>query len=493
MTEPPELVQNFPANVERRSHARHRVRSLAYVELGENNGGIVLNIGEGGFAVRAAEVMTEDRLPHLRFQMWNSATQLVTSGEIAWSSDSKKEAGVRFIDLPEESLLEIKAWISEETSPANSKNQAQSIARQSRRIDAATSEAMRSGLPRDQAGQISERGLVGNDASKSSVVGELKSEPFELNSAPPSLERMRYASTLFASPKEGLPEYLRGAAASSATNNPMMKRTAPGVERSVNWLDFRIHIGPGWVAAAFVIFLAAISFAAGMLLRRGELIAPKPDVQDKASAQNDASQNAVPTSASAGAPSKVWQIEIVDSSNRKWSIPGSAGAAHSNENPTGISESPRHDDSAENRATGSSDAALAGEKATPVLLSLPETSLGASQSVAISSQRSVSVPADPSAGSSQVGKNLHVGQLVNLVEPVYPPEAERTHIEGTVRLHVTIGMDGSIKDLQPISGPPQLITAARTAVHGWRYNPTLLNGQPIETQEDISLVFRLPN
>jgi TonB family protein len=229
-----------------------------------------------------------------------------------------------------------------------------------------------------------------------------------------------------------------------------------------------------------------------MLLRRGELIAPRPDVPDKASAQNDGSQNPVPTSVSAGAPSKVWQIEIVDSSNRRWSIPGSAGAAHSNENPTGISESPRHADSAEDRATGSSGTALAGEKAAPVLLSLPETSLGASQSVAISSQRSLSVPADPSAGSSQVGKNLHVGQLVNLVEPVYPPEAERTHIEGTVRLHVTIGMDGSIEDLQLISGPPQLIAAARTAVREWRYNPTLLNGQPIETQEDISLVFRLP-
>jgi TonB family protein len=494
MTEPPELVQNFPANVERRSHARHRVRSLAYVELGENNGGIVLNIGEGGFAVRAAEVLTEDRLPRLRFQMRNPATQLVTSGEIAWSSDSKKEAGVRFIDLPEESLLEIKAWISQEASPANSKNQDQSIARQSRRMDAATSEPMRSGLPRDQAGRISERGFVGNDASKSSVVRELTSEPFEPDSSPPSLERKRYASTLFVSPEEDPSdtEYLHGVAASSATKNPMMKRTAPGVEPSVNWLDFRIQIGPGWLVAAFVIFLAAISFAAGMLLRRGELIAPRPDVPDKASAQNDGSQNPVPTSASAGAPSKVWQIEIVDSSNRRWSIPGSAGAAHSNENSTGISESPRHADSAEDRATGSSGTALAGEKATPVLLSLPETSLGASQSVAISSQRSLSVPADPSAGSSQVGKNLHVGQLVNLVEPVYPPEAERTHIEGTVRLHVTIGMDGSIEDLQLISGPPQLIAAARTAVREWRYNPTLLNGQPIETQEDISLVFRLP-
>ena len=81
---------------------------------------------------------------------------------------------------------------------------------------------------------------------------------------------------------------------------------------------------------------------------------------------------------------------------------------------------------------------------------------------------------------------------MNLVEPVYPPDAEKNHIEGTVKLHATIGADGSIKDLQPLNGPPSLFPAALTAVRQWRYNPTLLNGQPIETQEDISLVFRLP-
>ena len=102
------------------------------------------------------------------------------------------------------------------------------------------------------------------------------------------------------------------------------------------------------------------------------------------------------------------------------------------------------------------------------------------------------MPTDSSAGASQPGKNLHVGQLVNLVEPLYPPDAEKNHIEGTVKLHATIGADGSIKDLQPLSGPPALFPAALTAVRQWRYNPTMLNGQPIETQEDISLVFRLP-
>jgi protein TonB len=113
--------------------------------------------------------------------------------------------------------------------------------------------------------------------------------------------------------------------------------------------------------------------------------------------------------------------------------------------------------------------------------------------VAISSQRSLVVPAESSQSTSPPGKNLQVGQLVNLVDPLYPPEAEQKHIEGTVRIHATIGVDGSIKDLQPLSGPASLLPAALTAVREWRYNPTLLNGQPIETQEDISVVFRLPN
>src|ERR1700733_9347435 len=114
MADSPGPIQNLSPGADRRIHVRHRLRSLAYVELGENNGGIILNIGEGGFAVRAAEAITEDSLTQVRFQTHTPANQLIASAEIVWTGNSRKEAGVRFVDLPAEALGEIKAWISEE-------------------------------------------------------------------------------------------------------------------------------------------------------------------------------------------------------------------------------------------------------------------------------------------------------------------------------------------------------------------------------------------
>ena len=111
MPEFPDIMQNLQEHADRRAHSRHRIRALAYVELGENNGGIVLNISEGGFAVRAAEAIREDSLSRLRFQMQHATQPLEMRGNIAWTNDSRKEAGVRFIDLREEALLEIRTWI----------------------------------------------------------------------------------------------------------------------------------------------------------------------------------------------------------------------------------------------------------------------------------------------------------------------------------------------------------------------------------------------
>ena len=87
---------------------------------------------------------------------------------------------------------------------------------------------------------------------------------------------------------------------------------------------------------------------------------------------------------------------------------------------------------------------------------------------------------------------MQIGQLTNLVEPIYPPDAMQHRIEGTVKLHAVIGVDGTIQSLEPRSGPEPLIQAAMTAVREWKYNPTTFNGKPIETQEDVSFVFRLP-
>jgi protein TonB len=104
----------------------------------------------------------------------------------------------------------------------------------------------------------------------------------------------------------------------------------------------------------------------------------------------------------------------------------------------------------------------------------------------------VPVPAGQ-AESGQHARNLRVGELVNLVEPVYPADARQARLEGTAKLHVVVGTNGEVESFHPLSGPESLTHAAMIAVREWRYSPTLLNGKPVEMQEDVTFVFRLPN
>jgi protein TonB len=77
------------------------------------------------------------------------------------------------------------------------------------------------------------------------------------------------------------------------------------------------------------------------------------------------------------------------------------------------------------------------------------------------------------------------------VQPVYPEEARSTRISGTVRLHVIIGREGRMKSLEIISGHPLLQQAALDAVRQWTYRPTLLNGEPVEIDTTIDVIFSL--
>lgn len=63
--------------------------------------------------------------------------------------------------------------------------------------------------------------------------------------------------------------------------------------------------------------------------------------------------------------------------------------------------------------------------------------------------------------------------------------------EGIVKMHGIIGRDGKVRSLTLVSGPPLLASAAMSAVRDWRYIPAILNGQPIETEQDMSIDFRL--
>ncbi len=75
--------------------------------------------------------------------------------------------------------------------------------------------------------------------------------------------------------------------------------------------------------------------------------------------------------------------------------------------------------------------------------------------------------------------------------PSYPPIARATHTEGTVRLAATISKTGSIENLRVTSGPVLLQQAALDAVRCWRYKPYLLDGQPVEVETTVDVIFTL--
>ena len=78
-----------------------------------------------------------------------------------------------------------------------------------------------------------------------------------------------------------------------------------------------------------------------------------------------------------------------------------------------------------------------------------------------------------------------------MMRPVYPNEAKEAHVQGTIILHAVLAREGTVQDLKYVSGPEMLMKASMDAVRQWRYAPTLLNGEPVEVDTTISVVFTL--
>jgi len=100
-------------------------------------------------------------------------------------------------------------------------------------------------------------------------------------------------------------------------------------------------------------------------------------------------------------------------------------------------------------------------------------------------------PPKPTQQRIRQGGSVQAALLVNKVQPVYPPLARQTRISGTVRLHAIISKSGSVESLEVISGHPLLVRAAMDAVQQWKYKPTLLNGEPVEVDTTIDVIFSL--
>lgn len=83
------------------------------------------------------------------------------------------------------------------------------------------------------------------------------------------------------------------------------------------------------------------------------------------------------------------------------------------------------------------------------------------------------------------------GNLIHKVQPDYPPLARQARIQGAVVLQAVISREGTIENLQVLSGPPMLVPAALAAVRQWRYRPYFLNGEAVEVETQVTVNFVL--
>jgi len=94
-------------------------------------------------------------------------------------------------------------------------------------------------------------------------------------------------------------------------------------------------------------------------------------------------------------------------------------------------------------------------------------------------------------GPVQVSTGVEAALLLRKTVPVYPAIPRAVGLQGTVTLQATISKGGTIENLRVMSGPPMLQQAAIDAVKTWVYRPYLLDGQPVEVETTVNVIFSL--
>jgi outer membrane biosynthesis protein TonB len=91
---------------------------------------------------------------------------------------------------------------------------------------------------------------------------------------------------------------------------------------------------------------------------------------------------------------------------------------------------------------------------------------------------------------AQVPAEVMEKLLVHRVEPVYPPDARKDHLQGIIALDITVGRDGSVVAMHPLNGPDLLARAAMDALRWWKFEPYRMNGEPVVVESRVAVEFK---
>jgi protein TonB len=554
--EPHVLVEAIRPTRDRRLQIRTTPASRAYVELGGTIGGVVLNISETGMAVAVADpLVIDDYLPRIRFQLPSSGQSIEISAEIVWLAESKKSAGIRFVDLTAEAHNQISNWIASE-KPASEFEGLTPTPVESpipATLESFSEVPIGSVFPeQDESSSPELPAHTGSQASRIVTPEILDASP--LSPVKDLRENVRHHA-----PVAGFGPRVRTGRVETSTDR---------IENSPSRL-YVLEIS--WIhVAAVVVLLAVTSLIVGLAVgggplgkhlrdtqksipaadptapalpnRPGETTSrtftpptantlhtpaanpPAPETEESRSesrsAQSlnartaDAATRVRPTGPSSSATAT---RSLTDSDNSEASPgrEGSTGVIARNAPPPANSQ-PAHSPSAASPISGapadpaprrappatriaphlSSPSAILvrgpGDGSKPFRLTLPEEPIAASSSFAMTSQLSVLVAPEPGSAVTREPARLQPGRVVSFVWPRYPRPGDRHGSSETVKVRTTIGELGQVLDIKLVNGSNSLLPAAMSAIRQWRYRPTLLNKRPVQAQQDVTIEFLPP-
>jgi TonB family protein len=584
--------------VERRSYGRRRIDDVTYVDLGADNGAILVNLSEGGIGFQSVAPLELGETVILKFKTPGGKNHLESRAEVAWSNESGKRGGLRFVELSSDVRVQIRAWADDQsaaeaapeihlaetsfpaldsleslpaslvfpwvwnrcgpksTSHADTPPEAPAHVASARKALPVRSEI------HDTAPPVETPHWVWREPYLAALREE---NPFSLRERLLTAERaiLFRMEALNDSPfnlpeLQALREALNALYAREPNKNPRPPEIVEDQEEYDWGRQYRTKLG------AVVALAALLSFAAGWVLAskssrdnviqsRGTASEPQgnvtssdnvfasvPDVHvldepppGSSPLQDDGAITPVPVEpkdpgvgGTMHAQPKAGErfLDVVNAKDHVTPLVNrqtpaiaepslksmTGGRLAENPSPqaplTPSSQSKEGEStrrlvsippkaSSEIRAESQSIPSPSMEhqaKTTEVQGIGPAAQQPISQgSVTVSFSTYPSLRIPPELRSQAVGAKLQIGQVVSRIDPIYPEDAERLRIEGTVKLHAIVGTDGSVKGLEGMSGPPLLVPAAVSAVRQWHYQPTLLGDQLIETAQDVTIVFRL--
>jgi|GEM_PF-6120888 len=433
--------------IERRRNSRVKVDSLLPVDLGRENGGIVLNLSESGLRVRVVGRLETEEVTHLRFTLPQQNNCIETLGQIAWVDEAHTGGGVRFVSLAEEPRQQIKQWL-------------------------ALNVPAREIQPQTTPIQPKATDPVESPAEQTEVMSWVAAQP-------PPEESFTVA------------DEFQPVLTESATFHEFRLKTQQSLEQAARE-EFRRRLIRAGVLACLLIVVAVAAGAALYHFQRERIQGFLGPIKEQLVASGvwpseggRTTTTTTPESKSAHRAARRGPSKAQPRTEREPAIPSEALT------PSRRSKPPQLEVLEQN-----GQRRLVPYHGTAVVRlkdwSTVQVHARAGKSTPAGATAPESASAAPSTAPRASGREEASGELAEQRQmPAYPSLALQNNLQGSVVLRALIGKDGTIQNVQLVSGPPILASAVLDAVRKWRYRPYLQNGEPAEVERRIIVEFTI--